>query len=85
MKPVRIRNFLHKGLKALYLEDQSRSLPADAADKLRNMLAFLQDMRDEEELRSIPVWRSHVMKGNRQGGLEFARHAQLASDVSHRL
>jgi proteic killer suppression protein len=31
------------------------------------MLAFLQDMRDEEELRFIPVWRAHVMKGNRKG------------------
>jgi hypothetical protein len=38
---VRIEHFVHKGLKKLYLEDSAKGLPADAADKLRNMLPFL--------------------------------------------
>lgn len=31
------------------------------------MLAFLQDFRDPEELRSIPVWKVHELKGERKG------------------
>ena len=53
---MKIRNFTHKGLKRLYLEDSAKSIPPDAADKLRKMLAFLDDMQDAEELRSLPAW-----------------------------
>lgn len=41
---MRIRGFLHKGLKRLYLDDSSKGLPQDAVDKIRKMLAFIQDM-----------------------------------------
>ena len=34
-------------------------------DKLRKMLGFLQAMNDVEELRSLPTWRPHVMRGDR--------------------
>lgn len=49
---MKIRSFVHKGLKRLYLEDSAKGLPADAVDKLRAMLTFLQDMRDPEKLRA---------------------------------
>ena len=42
---MKIRNFVHKGLKKLYLEDNSKGLQPDAVDKLRAMLTFLQDMQ----------------------------------------
>lgn len=45
---MRIRNFVHKGLKRLYLEDNARGLAPDAVDKLRAMLTFLQDVQDPE-------------------------------------
>jgi proteic killer suppression protein len=64
---VRIRNFLHKGLKRLYLEDSAKGLPADAVDKLRAMLTFLQDMRDPEKLRAFPLWKAHPLSGDRKG------------------
>ena len=31
------------------------------------MLAFLQDMEDADELRSIPLWKAHQMTGDRKG------------------
>ena len=52
---VRIRNFVHKGLKKLYLEDSAKGLPPDAVDKLRGILAFLQEMQDPETLRVFPL------------------------------
>ncbi|HWF61848.1 MAG TPA: type II toxin-antitoxin system RelE/ParE family toxin [Nitrospira sp.] len=64
---MRIRNFVHKGLKHLYHEDDRKGVSADTVDKLRKMLAFLQDMEDAEELRSIPVWKAHQMSGDRKG------------------
>lgn len=65
---MRIRRFLHKGLKRLYLEDNLKGLPPDAVDKLRKMLAFLQDMEDPEELRLLSSWKAHRLKGGGREG-----------------
>ena len=64
---MKIRNFVHKGLKKLYLDDSAKGLPADAADKLRAMLTLLQDMRDPEILRAFPLWKAHQLTGERKG------------------
>lgn len=64
---MKIRNFTHKGLKRLYAEDSARGVPSESADKLRKMLAFLDDMEDAEELRSLPSWEVHTLTGNRAG------------------
>ena len=64
---MKIRNFIHKGLEKLYLEDSSKGLPPDAADKLRAMLTFLQDMRDPEKLIVFPLWKAHQLTGGRKG------------------
>ncbi len=41
---MRIRGFLHKSLKRLYVDGNSKGLPPDAVDKIQKMLAFIQDM-----------------------------------------
>ncbi|MFZ0417467.1 MAG: type II toxin-antitoxin system RelE/ParE family toxin [Candidatus Sulfotelmatobacter sp.] len=64
---MRIRNFAHKGLKTLYAEDNARGVPPDTADKLRKMLAFLDDMEGPEELRTLPTWKVHTLTGDRKG------------------
>lgn len=64
---VRIRNFAHKGLKRLYHDDDQKGVSADTVDKLRKMLAFLQDMESADELRAIPLWKAHQMAGDRKG------------------
>jgi len=43
---VKIRTFAHKGLKQLYAEDITKGVPPDSVDKLRKMLAFLDDMQN---------------------------------------
>lgn len=35
--------------------------------KLRNMLAFLQDMSAPDELVSLPMWKAHRLSGSRAG------------------
>jgi hypothetical protein len=43
---VKIRTFVHKGLKKLFLDDSAKGLPHDAVDKLRAILTLLQDIQD---------------------------------------
>jgi proteic killer suppression protein len=51
----------------LYAEDSGWGVPADAADKLRKMLAFLEDMQHADELHSLPAWKAHTLAGDRKG------------------
>jgi len=76
---MNIRNFAHKGLKRLYAEDSAKGVPPDAVDKLRKMLAFLDDMQDLEELRSLPAWKVHILAGDRRGtwSLSVTRNRRL--------
>jgi toxin HigB-1 len=62
-----VRNFRHKGLERFFIENDSKGLPGTAVEKLRRMLAFLQNMASANELHSIPVWKAHRLKGNRKG------------------
>jgi toxin HigB-1 len=64
---VRVRNFVRKGLKRLYADDNPRGLPAAFVDKIRKMLASLDAMEDAEELRTIPAWKAHLLTGGRKG------------------
>lgn len=76
---MRIRNFAHKGLGELYAEDTARGVPPDSADKLRKILAFLENMSDAEELRSLPSWKVHTLSGGRKGAwsLSVTRNRRL--------
>ena len=80
---MRIRNFVHKGLKDLYLEDSPRGLSPDAVDKLRAMLTFLQEMRDTETLRAFPLWKAHQVAGDRKGvwSLHVTRNWRLTFEI----
>ena len=64
---MRVRSIAHKGLRRLYEDNSPKGLSADVVDKLRKMLTFLDAMQDPEELRGLPMWRAHVLTGNRKG------------------
>ncbi len=64
---MRIRNFVHKGLKKLYEEDNGKGVPPDTVDKLRKMLMFLDEMESPDELRNLPSWKAHTLTGDRKG------------------
>jgi proteic killer suppression protein len=63
----------------LYAEDGTKDVPPDTVDKLRKMLAFLDDMEDSEELRSLLAWRAHTLTGDRKGAwsLSVTRNRRL--------
>ncbi len=76
---MKIRNFAHKGLKRLYTEDSLQGVPPDTADKLRKMLAYLDNMEDPEELRMLAAWKVHTLTGDRKGtwSLSVTRNRRL--------
>ena len=80
---MKIRSFAHKGLKALYADNIAKGVPPDSVDKLRKMLAFLDDMQDPEELRSLPVWKVHTLAGDRKGtwSLSVTRNRRLTFSI----
>ncbi len=57
---------------------QNGSSP-DTVDKLRKMLAFLDDMQDPEELGSLPTGKVHTLTGDRKGtwSLSVTRNRRL--------
>ncbi len=80
---MKIRNFVHKGLKRFYEEDSAKGIPPDTADKLRKMVAFLEDMSDPEELRALAAWKAHGLAGDRKGtgSLSVTRNRRLTFHI----
>ena len=76
---VNIRNFAHKGLKRLYTDDSAKGVPPDTVDKLRKVLAYLDNMEDPEELRALAAWKVHTLTGDRKGtwSLRVTRNRRL--------
>ncbi len=64
---MKIQNVKHKGLRRLFEDGKTAALPARSVDKIRKILAFLQDMESVEELRAIPAWKAHRLTGDRTG------------------
>ncbi|MDE2762670.1 MAG: type II toxin-antitoxin system RelE/ParE family toxin [Gemmatimonadota bacterium] len=63
---MKIRNVPHGGLRRLFLRDDPRGVAPSVVDKLRKMLAFLQDMEHPNELRALGIWRAHRLIGDRR-------------------
>jgi toxin HigB-1 len=80
---VKIRGFVHKGLEVLYADNIAKGVPPNMVDKLRKMLAFLDDMQDPEELRSLPVWKVDTLTGARKGqwSLTVTRNRRLTFSI----
>jgi proteic killer suppression protein len=57
----------HKGLRRLYTDDVGKGVPSGTVDKLRDMLAYLDDMEAPVELRALPSWKAHTLTGTRKG------------------
>jgi proteic killer suppression protein len=64
---VRIRNIVHKGLNLLFTEGNSRGVPPNVAEKLQQMLTFLNVLEQEHYLRTVAPWKAHLLTGDRKG------------------
>jgi proteic killer suppression protein len=64
---MKIRNVIHRGLKRFIERDDASGLPPTAVEKVRNIISFLQEMQDAQELRDVPSWKAHQLTGDRKG------------------
>ena len=64
---MKIRNVLHRGLRRFIQDDRAAGLQPAIVPKLRRILSFLQDMEHQEELRTVPGWKTHQLGGDRKG------------------
>jgi proteic killer suppression protein len=64
---MRIKSVTHKGLRRLIEDDDASGVQAAVVEKLRRIVSFLQDMEREDELRTVPGWKAHVLTGDRKG------------------
>ena len=76
---MKIRNFSHRGLSALYTEGNPKGVRPDTVDKLRKMFALLDAIESPNELRAVTVWKAHTLTGDRKGtwSLSVTRNQRL--------
>ncbi len=74
-----IRNVVHRGLRRFIQRDDASGLSASVVEKIRNILTFLQEMEDAQELRDVPGWKAHQLSGDRKGtwGLAVTRNWRI--------
>jgi proteic killer suppression protein len=64
---MKIRNVVHKRLRRFIENDDASGLPPAVVEKVRRIITFLQDMEREDEVRSVPSWKAHLLAGDRKG------------------
>ena len=64
---MKIRNVAHRGLRRFIQHDDSSGVAPSVVEKVRNILTFLQEMEDAQELRDVLSWNAHQLTGDRKG------------------
>ena len=64
---MKIKNVIHKGLRRFIEDDDASGLQPAVVTKVQRIVSFLQDMEREEELRTVPSWKAHMLIGGRKG------------------
>jgi len=64
---MEIRNIKHRGLKAFVEKGETKGLPSDRIRRISQIIGFLADMEDIEEVRSLHKWHAHMLTGKRRG------------------
>ena len=64
---MKIRNVIHKGLRRFIEDDDASGLQPAVVIKVQRIVSFLQDMEREEELRTVPSWKAHMLTGDLNG------------------
>lgn len=64
---MKIRNVIHKGLRRFIEQNDAGGLQPAVVEKIRRMVSFLQDMEKEDEPRTVPSWKAHLLTGGRKG------------------
>ena len=64
---MKIRGVVHRGLRRFTQRNDPSGLAPAVVEKVRNILTFLQEMEDNQELHDVPSWKVHQLTGDRKG------------------
>ena len=82
---MKVRNVIHKGLRQYIEDDDATGLQPAVVAKVQRIVSFLQDMEREEELRTVPSWKAHMLTGKRKGtwSLFVTKNWRLTFRIDH--
>lgn len=64
---MEIRNIRHKGLRGLVEKNSAKGLPADYVGKITDIMAFLIEIEDVDEVMTLQKYKPHLLSGDRAG------------------
>jgi len=84
---MRIVSFRHKDLERLWERDEARGVARQHEAKLRAMLTALEESENVVELKTVPGWRPHPLRGDRKGvwSLIVTRNYRLTFRIEGRI
>ncbi|MEP2757506.1 type II toxin-antitoxin system RelE/ParE family toxin [Parvibaculum sp.] len=62
---MEIRNIRHKGLRNFVEKNNARGLPPDYVAKIADIIAFLIDIEDIDEVLALQKYKPHQLSGDR--------------------
>ena len=80
---MKIRNVIHRGLRRFIERNDASGLAPPTVEKVRNIVTFLQDMDDAQELRDVTSWKAHQLTGDRKGtwSLSVTRNWRITFEI----
>ena len=83
---MKIRNAIHRGLRRFIERNDASGLSPPVIEKVRNIVTFLQEMEEAQELRDIPNWKAHQLTGDRKGtwSLTVSRNWRITFRIDQR-
>ena len=63
---------VHRGLRRFIERNDASGMPPAAVEKVRNIVTFLEEIEEVQELRDIPSWKVHRLTGGRKGTWSLA-------------
>lgn len=64
---MEIRNIRHKGLRNFVEKNNVKGMPPDYLAKIADIVAFLIDMQDIDEVFDLQKYKPHLLTGGRAG------------------
>lgn len=68
---MEIRSIRHKGLRKFVEKNSPKGLPQDYLAKIADIMTFLIDMEDIEEVFNLRKYKPHRLSGERVGTYSF--------------
>jgi proteic killer suppression protein len=64
---MEIRNIRHKALRGLVEKNSAKGLQADYVSKIRDIITFLIEIDDVNEVFDLQKYKPHLLTGDREG------------------